>query len=417
MTATQVQRRRGTQAQCDGMTPAEAEAVIDLTNDRWRIGDGLTAGGIHVPNFNDIRRLAGNTGTVGGTGNAITLTNYPALGAYATYVSFRFIAANSNTGATTLNVDGLGTRNIVKVSAGSIVSLGSGDIVAGGVYEVTYDATNTRFILLNIAPISSVSVGQGDIRNATGSFSTTINVPTSGVTWGNSAITAPGGSWGFDITASYPTTGGSEGVWIKCSAGFSNAYRGAGIAVTGSASSGLLSGFQRYVDASPPYDMGDGEAAGFFYVLLNESGEIVGHYAASVPPWAYNGKTSVTPDYIDPVTKKKYNIRRDKTLDEIMDGAKSKSKLLEIGDDVKNADIDLIPQPFIIIPTGHRVVMLDPMDDKIRRLMDHQNRGGGMEIVEAISSGKIIVENDKCKRCAPKGVDVHKMKYKHAGKF
>lgn len=92
-------------------------------------------------------------GTAGGTANALTLTLTPAIGAYAAGQVFRFIAASSNTGPCTLNVNGLGIKDIKKRA--SNVSVSPADITAGQQYEVMYDGT--RFKLL--APADQLPVG------------------------------------------------------------------------------------------------------------------------------------------------------------------------------------------------------------------------------------------------------------------
>ena len=63
---------------------------------------------------------------------------------------------------------------------------------------------------------------------------------------------------------------------------------------------------QRYVNASPPYDIGNGEMAGVLYLLVNKQMDILGTYFADAPMWAYNGPTDIMPVYIDAPAGKKY---------------------------------------------------------------------------------------------------------------
>lgn len=95
-------------------------------------------------------------GTVGGTGNAITLTPSPALSSYGTGKRIAFLATASNTTAATVNVSGLGVKNI-KTQSGA--ALTSGEITSGRVYSMTYDGTN--FIVHELA-----NVEDGAITNA-----------------------------------------------------------------------------------------------------------------------------------------------------------------------------------------------------------------------------------------------------------
>lgn len=84
-------------------------------------------------------------GTSGGSANAQTITLSPAITAYAAGQTFRFIAGNTNTGATTLNVNGVGAKNIYKNGA---VALIGGELVSGGIISVVYDGT--QFQLANV---------------------------------------------------------------------------------------------------------------------------------------------------------------------------------------------------------------------------------------------------------------------------
>ena len=146
MSATEVLRRRGTASECNAMTPANAEIVVDLTNKRPRLGDGITAGGIHIPNASDIQSNPFSFGTAGGSASAITISLSPSLLTYTAGVAIEFIAVNSSTGATTVNVSSLGAKDIYKINNGVLGHIGAGDIVAGGIYRIIYDGT--RFQLL-----------------------------------------------------------------------------------------------------------------------------------------------------------------------------------------------------------------------------------------------------------------------------
>lgn len=91
--------------------------------------------------------------TVAGT-NTITATASPVPSAYAAGQTFRFVAAATNTGATTLNISSLGAKSITK--RGSVALVG-GEIVSGALCEVTYDGT--RFQLIGTANITNYWAG------------------------------------------------------------------------------------------------------------------------------------------------------------------------------------------------------------------------------------------------------------------
>lgn len=157
MTTTQVQSRRDTAANLALATPAEGEQGYDKTNKRPIIGDGSTAGGIKVATAKDLQNAVFTNGTTGGTGNAITLTHSQSpVAGYSTPLILSFKASASNTGPTTVNIDGLGAKNIYKISSGSLVALASGDIVSGGIYYIAYDGTQFQLIGSSGGRIASV---------------------------------------------------------------------------------------------------------------------------------------------------------------------------------------------------------------------------------------------------------------------
>jgi len=86
-----------------------------------------------------------------GAADAYVISPSPAITAYAAGQRFTFIATNASTGASTLNVSGLGVKSIVKnVSA----ALAAGDIAANAIVSVIYDGTNFQLLSLTIVNLS-----------------------------------------------------------------------------------------------------------------------------------------------------------------------------------------------------------------------------------------------------------------------
>lgn len=81
--------------------------------------------------------------TIAGT-DTITADMNPELAAYATGMMIKFTPANNNTGAATINIDGLGAKAIVK---GDNTALIAGDLQASTISVAVYDGTS--FVLLN----------------------------------------------------------------------------------------------------------------------------------------------------------------------------------------------------------------------------------------------------------------------------
>jgi hypothetical protein len=80
--------------------------------------------------------------TASGT-DTYTATLSPAITAYATGQKFQILFTNANTGAATLNLNGLGAKAITKNGA---TALASGDISAGQILVLGYDGTNLQII-------------------------------------------------------------------------------------------------------------------------------------------------------------------------------------------------------------------------------------------------------------------------------
>jgi len=101
--------------------------------------------------------------SIAGT-NTITGSLSPAITAYASGQTFRFVAAASNTGAVTININSLGAKAITKDGT---TALATGDILINGLYDISYDGT--QFQLKN----SSATFTGGTVSGAT-TFSSTV---------------------------------------------------------------------------------------------------------------------------------------------------------------------------------------------------------------------------------------------------
>ncbi len=91
--------------------------------------------------------------TSGGSANAQTLTYATAPAAYVAGQLFSFIAGIANTGAATLNVNGLGARTVL-LGGGALTG---GELQAGQVVTLAYDGT--QFQILSAAPPQASSFG------------------------------------------------------------------------------------------------------------------------------------------------------------------------------------------------------------------------------------------------------------------
>lgn len=82
-------------------------------------------------------------GVESGSGNTFTVTLDDTQTAYATGMEVAFIATHGNTGASVINVDGIGNANILGPTG---AALASGDIVSGRIYTLRYDGANFQIM-------------------------------------------------------------------------------------------------------------------------------------------------------------------------------------------------------------------------------------------------------------------------------
>ena len=122
-----------------------------------------------LPAINDPYSINALLGSITGT-NAIAAVATPAITAYAAGATYSFIAANTNTAATTISIDGLAAKSITKNGS---VALTAGDIQAGKLMLIEYDGT--AFQLLNNI-VYGGSVANATITGGTITSSTLVGV-------------------------------------------------------------------------------------------------------------------------------------------------------------------------------------------------------------------------------------------------
>jgi hypothetical protein len=191
-------------------------------------------------------------GSVSGT-DTITGTLSPTLTSYVAGQMFYFVAAGDNTGAVTLNINGLGAKNVTKNGS---TALAAGELKSGQTVAVIYDGT--RFQTLNAVSsaltgitttsVTALGVNAGDsVTSGTNTTAVGYNAGTA-ITTG-SWNTIVGSTSGNAITSGYSNstlgyntlrnvTSGTENTALGDSAYVSGNYSnstclGAGTAVTG----------------------------------------------------------------------------------------------------------------------------------------------------------------------------------------
>lgn len=166
---------------------------------------------------NAVRVLASVAGT-----NTITGSMTPDLGSYSTGMMVIFTPANNCTGATTINIDSLGAKSIVK---GDGAALESGDLQASTVHFLIYDGTN--FVLINPLSFNLVNGTLSGTLSVNGTV-TTDNTTADEVGYKGIPIAATTSSYGAVLTdAGYGiqhSNGGGAGDTFTIPANSSVAY-------------------------------------------------------------------------------------------------------------------------------------------------------------------------------------------------
>ena len=121
--------------------------------------------------------------TVAGT-DTITGTVSPSLTAYTAGQIFSFVVAATNTGAVTINIDGLGAKAVTRAGT---VALAANDMVTGQIALVEYDGT--RFQLLD--PNAFTNLRVSGTLGVTGATTLSAALTYGGVTLSN-AVTGTG---------------------------------------------------------------------------------------------------------------------------------------------------------------------------------------------------------------------------------
>jgi hypothetical protein len=137
-----------------GSWTGQAGKIAEYTAAGWAIMTPPDGHGVSLPDGRVFERISGayvekialdaqsgkwvyaaDSGSV----NALAVTLVPVPTAYVAGQTLRIKAANSNTGATTLNVNSLGAKSVIRRDGSALLD---SDIMSGAVQEYIYDGTN-----------------------------------------------------------------------------------------------------------------------------------------------------------------------------------------------------------------------------------------------------------------------------------
>jgi hypothetical protein len=121
--------------------------------------------------------LSFTAGTDSGAANAYVITDARFPANLYVGLKFEFKAANTNTGSSTLNLNGTGPQSILQPGGSG---LGASQIIAGGLYRVEWDGSEWQLFGSNSPPVYAITSAEA---TAAATFGVTINT------------TLPYGSW------------------------------------------------------------------------------------------------------------------------------------------------------------------------------------------------------------------------------
>ena len=277
------------------------------------------------------------------------------------------------------------------------------------------------------AHIAANAVGQSELKTTTANQSSTI--PNDSF----ASISPTGGQHSLNVFVDASSVGDVRAYGTgtlhgsSTSIGFKNPSKTSG--------TGYL--YSRYVQASPPYNLGDGDIPLFIYVVVdNLTGAAEGISVATDPHWAYNGGVLLVPDRVDKFGKKFKNVPQfvaesfdiksalmsgDPILrQEALDMLENKNTgEVEITHDYQNQTMNVAPHCWMENDlTGKTVVLLDPTSPMVLDLYEiHKQNSYNNDIegsvLNLIENQYILFDNTPLARTNPEGIISIKPRWKN----
>lgn len=265
--------------------------------------------------------------------------------------------------------------------------------------------------------IADGAIGQGELTTTNGAVSDN---------GAGAHYTLPGGNFGFWPNSDTAAGGPMD---AQVALGFTGSSFVNSIYLDGN-SSDTVYARQYYVQACPPYDLGDGEIRYFVFIAVERGSNparILGMYLAPEAPWHYNGPTNIAAKRYDAQGR---GFRKERggivellngeyTLEQLETDRRLLSRFrqanetvvdLEITQAIKNRDIDLIPTPFHQFNVDYDVIMLDPMSGVMEDI--NQLSSAGSNIGKLIHRGDIRFTNTQVSRITPANVRAYDVRWR-----
>lgn len=184
--------------------------------------------------------------------------------------------------------------------------------------------------------------------------------------------------------------------------------------------------YVRYISASPPYDLGNGQVPTFTFLAIDNTTKSIDiMWDAADPPWANNGPTNINPlgrilrlaqttgkvrDVARSASRRTAHFAALKQAHEMLHSpdptvqAKVRAILAEpVTQEEKQRDMPLIPHPFASGIAGKTVVLLDPCGPIVEELFLAKTYGGD-DITDIVRGGYLDIDNTPCGAISPPGV-------------
>lgn len=328
-----------------------------------------------------------------------TLTNVTANQHHNENHRARHISGGADAFLTTDILEGIVKR--ISQTAGDTATLLISDIPDG-----TFLKRSGTTVIGGAQSVGAASVGQAQLKTTTGDV----------VAADDTVVTLPGGTYGFWAVTTANVATFKRGT-ITIGAGGKGGSGDDTLALGGTSHSSMSTARQRYVQASPPYDLGDGEIPLFLFALLEKgTGKVIGAYGAPEAPWHYNGPTNIAATAYR--NGKAYKMMKPSCLEKCPNARKEleaylnriqaeKEEEIEITQEFKNRDMAVIPHAFLEFnPRKYVVAMLDPVSPVMERLAILNSLDAPEAAVDLLMKGKLKFGNDILNRHGPTGVPI-----------
>lgn len=196
-------------------TLARASAVDDQL-------DAIEAAFDMLPTEAQLKQGSANYLVAGGSANAYTATPTTAWSSYASGRSLRLKWPASNTGATTLNVSGLGTVAIKRMDGNDLTA---SDIISGAISDVVHNGTNFTLMSMHgsdlaattaqaVAAAASASAASSSASSASSSASAASTSASAAAASEAAAAASAASVPTMTVSTSAPSGGNNGDIWF-----------------------------------------------------------------------------------------------------------------------------------------------------------------------------------------------------------